>query len=386
MTSGGRIVVVGAGIGGLSAAIALRRAGFEAEVYERAEALRPVGAGLTIQPNAVLALRRLGVGEALEKTGAHLRAGELWRSDGQRLTRLTREDSDALTREAGAPLVGIHRATLHELLVEALGRERLHLGRTCTGYAQDGTRVTARFSDGGDEACDVLVGADGLRSAVRAQVLGDGEPVYAGYTCWRGIAPTLCGVEPGFGGEGWGPTARFGGCTIDGGRFYWFAVADAPQGAKDPPDGAKAFLTELYRDWASPVPELLAATPEEAIFRADICDRPPVERWGEGRVTLLGDAAHAMTPNLGQGACQAIEDALVLGDSLARGGELTACLRAYENLRIPRANAVVTAARRLGAVAHWHNPVAIWLRDHALRWTPSSAIARQLLDAWKLPY
>jgi 2-polyprenyl-6-methoxyphenol hydroxylase-like FAD-dependent oxidoreductase len=288
MTSGERIVVVGAGIGGLTAAIALRRAGFDVAVYERAEALRPVGAGLTIQPNAVLALRRVGVDEAVENTGAHLRAGELFRADGTQLTRLTRETSEAVTRQVGAPLVGIHRATLHGILLDALGRERVHLGRTCTGYTQGEGEVTVRFEGGEAVGATALLGADGLRSTVRRQLLGDGEPVYAGYTCWRGISPSLCGVEPDFGGEGWGPTARFGGCTIDGGRFYWFAVADAPQGDQDGPEGPKAKLLALYKGWASPVPELLTATPEEAIFRADICDRPPVGRWGDGRVTLLG--------------------------------------------------------------------------------------------------
>ena len=379
-----RILIVGAGIGGLTVAIALKRAGFRVTVYERADALKAVGAGLTIQPNAVLALRRLGLGDRVERAGAPLRMGALLRADGSPLSHS--ELGEELVREVGAGIVGIHRATLHDILLDELGKDGLELGRPCAGYEPSHDEVRVRFADGSSARGAVLIGADGIRSAVRAQLVGDGEPLYAGYTSWRGVTSDRCGLPADFGGEMWGRGQRFGGCAIDGGRFYWFAVANAPEGERDvDAHAAKAQLVERFAGWGNRVPELLRSTPEQAIVRTDIADRLPIERWGEGRVTLLGDAAHPMTPNLGQGACQAIEDALVLSTELTRASSLEAGLRAYEAARRERANAVVTAARRLGAIAQWQNPLACAARDTLFRLTPASMVKKQLLEAWKLP-
>jgi 2-polyprenyl-6-methoxyphenol hydroxylase-like FAD-dependent oxidoreductase len=386
MNMNARIIVIGGGIGGLTAAIALRAAGFQVEVHERAAQLRPLGAGITIQPNAVLALRRLGLGERIEGAGAALRAGGLLRADGSTITKLRPQFAARLSREVGAGIVGIHRATLHAILLEALGKDVLQLGRACRGFTLRGERVTADFADGSQREADALVGADGLHSALRAQLLGDGDPIYAGYTSWRGVTADRCGLPDDFGGELWGRGQRFGGCCIDGGRFYWFAVANAPAGERDPdPEQAKRQLLERFSTWGGRVPELLRSTPANAILRTDISDRAPSARWGEGRVTLLGDAAHPMTPNLGQGACQAIEDALALAEELPRAASLESGLRAYEARRTARANAVVVAARRVGVIAQWRNSFACGLRNAFFGALPAAAIERQLLDSWKLP-
>jgi 2-polyprenyl-6-methoxyphenol hydroxylase-like FAD-dependent oxidoreductase len=356
-------------------------------VYERAETLGAVGAGLVLQPNGILALRELGLGDRIERMGAALRVGGLLRWDGSALSVLPRELAESLLKEAGAPVVGIHRATLHELLLEALGSAvALQLARSCVGYETKGEGVCARFADGSDVACDALVGADGLGSAIRAQLIGDGPPVYAGYTSWRGVTADRCGLPPDFAGEMWGRGQRFGGCAIDSGRFYWFAVANAAAGVREP-DAVqrKQQLLTRFAGWGNRVPALLASTPEEAILRTDICDRPPLARWGEGPVTLLGDAAHAMTPNLGQGACQALEDAYVLGRVLGRASTLEAGLRAYETARRARANAVVATARRLGVLAQWQHPLACAARDALVRAMPRALLKRQILDSWKLP-
>ena len=382
MTRG--VAVIGAGIGGLAAAIALRRAGYRVEVHERADVLSAVGAGLTLQPNGIVALRQLGLGERIVRAGAALRVGGLLRWDGRPLAVLPRERAEALLEHAGAPVVGIHRATLQDVLLDALGRDLVQLGRDCTGYESKDGSVRVHFADGSDVECEALVGADGLGSAVRARLVGDGPPLYAGYTSWRGVTSDLCGLEPDFAVEMWGRGQRFGGCAIDAGRFYWFAVANAPAGEREPDARQrKRGLLARFAGWGSRVPALIASTPEDAILRTDIADRPPLARWGEGAVTLLGDAAHAMTPNLGQGACQALEDACVLGRELSRASSLDEGLRGYETTRRARASAVVVAARRLGAVAQWQHPLACELRDALFRAMPRALLERQILASWK---
>jgi 2-polyprenyl-6-methoxyphenol hydroxylase-like FAD-dependent oxidoreductase len=384
MTSG-RVLVVGAGIGGLCAAIGLRSAGFQVEVHERAAKLEPLGAGLTIQPNAVLALRALGLGDAVERAGATLRAGAVMRADGSPLMKLPDGLAQELIQTLGAGIVGIHRATLHEILLRALGTEHVQLGHACLGVVQTGERVEVRFADG-VRVADVVVGADGLHSVVRAALHGEAEPVYAGYTSFRGVTSDRCGVAADFGGELWGRGQRFGGCCIDGDRFYWYATVNAaPNEKHESLEAQKEALLQRFAQFGCQAPALIASTPAQAILRTDIRDRPTSQRWGRGQVTLLGDAAHAMTPNLGQGACQAIEDALVLARELSRAASLEQGLRAYEAARVTRANAVVTTARRLGAIAQWETPLACALRDRLFASLPASATKRQLLDAWRLP-
>lgn len=377
------IVIIGAGIGGLTAAIALRRAGFPVVVYERAAQLTTVGAGLTIQPNALIALRALGLDEHVLNAGAKLSTFGLLRMDGRALSQLPPAEGKALLAQAGAPLVGIHRATLHQLLIEALGKDVVHLDRACVGYEQQADSVRVRFADGTQIESSLLIGADGLRSVVRQQLIGDGEPLYAGYTSWRGVTSDRCGFAADFGGELLGRGQRFGGCAIDGGRFYWFAVANAPAGEREPStQTGKAQLIARYAGWDPRVSALIQSTPEHAILRTDIADRQPLQRWGEARVTLLGDAAHPMTPNLGQGACQAIEDAVVLAAQLQSAQSPQAGLRAYEAARRGRANGAVIAARRLGAVVQWQHPLACAFRDWLFANAPRALMKRQMLEGW----
>jgi 2-polyprenyl-6-methoxyphenol hydroxylase-like FAD-dependent oxidoreductase len=376
-----KVVIAGGGIGGLTAAIALRRAGFEVVVFERATELREVGAGLLLAANAQKSLAKLGLAEAVACLGTPASAGEIrsWRGNV-----LASIPADELENKIGTPSAAVHRADLQALLVREVEDGTLRLGTEVGAFEQDQSGVRVLLADGSRESADLLVGADGLRSRIRAGLFGSEGPRYAGYTAWRAVVEPKEALLPwGTGFESWGRGARFGCAHIGDGRVYWFATANSPEGEKDGPPGspagAKAKLLRLFSGWHRPVADLVEVAEEGTILRTDIYDREPLgERWGEGRVTLLGDAAHPMTPNLGQGACQAIEDAVVLARCLGERGATAEALRSYERLRSDRVAMVVRRSRRVGMVGQVKNPAICWVRDRALAMIPPKAQLRQL--------
>lgn len=368
------VIIVGGGIGGLTAAIALAQRGHTVDVLERAGELRPLGAGLTLQINAVKALSRLGLLQAIMAAGQVMKGASLLTWTGEVISQT---DLERLAASIGAPSVGIHRAVLQQTLIDALGSARLHLGVEVRGFIQDEKSVTLILGDGSTRSADVVIGADGIHSALRAQLHGKCEPEYAGYTCWRGVCENAGIVEPTCVSESWGDAQRFGLVPIGQGRLYWFAVADAPPGEHDGLD-VKAELQKRFAGWHAAVERTIEATPKDAIFRNDIADRPTLHPWGQGRVTLLGDAAHPMTPNLGQGACMAIEDAVVLASALHELSDPAAALRLYEARRQERTDTVVNTARRFGRMGQWSSSFARAIRDAMLHSMPAFVTDRQM--------
>ena len=376
-----RAMIVGAGMGGLTAAIALQRAGIETPVFERAGELREVGAGILLAANAVRALRELGLSDEVRRLGTPASAAQIRSWRGQTLADVPTEE---LEERVGAPSAAVHRADLQTLLLRELGEKNVRLGARCTGFEQDNEGVTAIFANGSEERGDVLIGADGLNSTVRAQVHGPEKPRYAGYTAWRAVVePTRELLPWGTGFESWGRGERFGCVHIGGGRIYWFATRNAPEGEKDgtigTPSGPKAALMRFFGRWHHPIPGLISETGEHEIRRDDLYDREPLSgTWGTGRITLLGDAAHPMTPNLGQGACQAIEDAVVLARCLREDGErVPSALRKYEDLRRERTAWMIRRSRMLGRVGQLESPLLCRLRDAVLKATPARIQLRQ---------
>ena len=366
-----KAMVVGGGIGGLAAAVALRRVGVEASVFERAGELGEVGAGLGLYPNAMKALRKLGLYDAVLEQGQPLHPGgqvRSWRGE------VLVEVSAAVMEERfGDVTVGIHRASLHRLLLEALGEAggEVRLGAAFSGFEQDERGVVARFADGGEERGDLLVGADGLRSAVRERILGDGPPRYAGYSAWRGLVDPANGYLKGKAGfEALGCGSRFGMVALGGGAAYWFATKNAPRPEGAEPTQHRAELLSRFGGWHEPVPSVIRATEEADLHFDGLYHRGPAARWGTGRVTLLGDAAHPMTPDLGQGAAQALEDAVVLARSLQTEGDPKAALRLYEDRRLDRTAYVTRQSLRLGRFAQLQNPSVCRLRDAVLKILP----------------
>ena len=372
-----RIAVVGGGIGGLSAALALGREGLGASVFEQAPALLEVGAAIAVWPNAFRVLERLGLGgEVLARAGRIGRALWLGR-DGTPYKQFS-------FPETGSPAVALHRADLQSALRRALPEGSLHLGKTFEGYDVEGDGLRLRFADGTEVRCDVVVGADGLHSRVRAQLLGGdadgGEPVYRGYSVWRGVTRLEhAALPPGTALEVYGEGRRFGVGPVGLGRTGWWATANEPEGTPEPPSEHGPKLSRLFEGWCAPVGELIEATPSESIIRSAAYDRPASPAWGRGRVTLLGDAVHPMTPNLGQGGCMAVEDAAVLARCLAGYREAEDALRAYESRRRARADAVARYSRFYGAVGQWESRAATRLRARLLSSVPESA-GRRLLS------
>jgi 2-polyprenyl-6-methoxyphenol hydroxylase-like FAD-dependent oxidoreductase len=360
-----RVIVVGGGIAGLSTAIALGRTGQEVVVLERAPRVDPVGAGITLFANAMRALDRLGVGEVVAARGAPAMRSAILTWEGRELTHVP---SDLLEGT-----IALHRADLQAELAAAGGEVRL--GAQVTAVEQGDESVVAIAAEGGAERGDLVVGADGLSSVARRAIVE--APIrYAGYTAWRGVSPVP--VEPGRLTESWGVGERFGLVDIGRGRTYWFATKNAPEGERDEPHGRKAEVVRRFSGWHEPIAAVAEAADESAILRNDVYYLEPLPGWSSGRVVLIGDAAHATTPGVGQGAAQAIEDAVVLADRLTRGDDLATALAEYEAIRRPRANAVLKMSRRVDKAAQLASPLGWRLRNALVRRLPERVHRRQL--------
>ena len=370
-----KVLILGAGIGGLAAAIALRRAGIDVEVFERAPQLLDVGAGISLWPNAVKGLDKLGVGAAVRAASVASYVGGIhtWRG-----ALLAPADADEVARVFGAPVVIVHRAHLLATLHQAAGPETVRLGVAATGFAEDADGVSLDLGAGGTARGALLIGADGIRSVVRGQLFPQVRPRFAGQTAWRGVVHFVAPRDAAFWGETWGAGARFGLLPMVDDCVYWYATRNAVEHEPDPPEGRRAELLRLFGAWHAPIGELIAATDEGAILRNDLHDLPPLRTWTRGRVTLLGDAAHATTPNLGQGGCQAIEDAVVLARALSQAIDVPAALQEYEAQRIARANRIIELSRRVGVIGNWTHPLACGLRDTLAWLTPRWARLRSL--------
>jgi salicylate hydroxylase len=335
------IGVVGGGIGGLSAALSLLAAGFEVHVFERAPALGEVGAGVQVSPNASRVLHRLGLAETLARTGVKPLAWHQRRwDDGRTLQRTPLAES--LEATFGFPHYQMHRADLLAALADAIPAERIHLGHRLVSFADRGDGVRASFANGAHADVDVLVGADGIHSVVRAALFGPQEPRFTGCVAYRGLIPAdrLRHLPMEVTAQLWlGPGRHFVHYFVAGQRLVNFVAVveqDTWTGESWTDRGDVAQALAAFDGWHPQVRGILEAVDETFVWA--LFDRAPLPRWSAGRVTLLGDACHPMLPFMAQGAAQAIEDGAALAACLAAGrSDPAAALRRYEGLRIPRA-------------------------------------------------
>lgn len=369
-----KVIIIGGGIGGHTLAVALQRAGIEAQVFERAAVMSEVGAGLGIWANAVRVLDSLGIGNRFRKIGLPLRRGEIVSSRGRVLTTI---DMDSLTRGDVAGCYIVHRAELLDAIASQTASDTAHTGMECVEIKQTAKSVSALFKNGQSAEGDVLVGADGINSVVRATLWGDEPLRYSGQTCYRGVA-RIPPIDPQVVREIGGPGLRCAVCPIDAHRVYWWAALNADPGQPDSPKTRQEFLLEKYRGWPFGITDFIAATPSESILHNDLVDRRPLRQWSRGRVTLIGDAAHPTTPNLGQGACMAIEDAPVLTQALISQTTVEDAFREYESRRVKPTAAIIRDSWRFGQLARWQHPVAVQVRELFFRAIPTFLLKRSL--------
>ena len=355
-----QIAIIGGGIGGLTTALALQHFGFESQVFEQAPALHDVGAAIALWPNAMRVLERLGLAyQILEKAGVMNTI--CWLDQhGWLINRVSIPDS-----------VALHRADLQMTLVRALPPPSLHLGHQLIDQKQQGDKMIATFANGRTIEADLLIGADGVHSRVRAQFINDGAPVDRGYTVWRGISTSMpSAIPPATATEIQGRGKRIGIGPVGRGRVGWWASANGTSSDD---------LLHLFEGWFPPILELIKATPPSSVIRNRAFDRLPKKIWGHGRMTMLGDAIHPTTPNLGQGGCLAIEDAFVLARCFAQYGPVEEALRTYKRCRYKRTSAISRYSRYYGSIGQWENIWGRVLRRTSLALVPE-AVAQLLMQ------
>ncbi|NGN69279.1 NAD(P)-binding protein [Streptomyces sp. A7024] len=354
-------VVIGAGIGGLTAAAALHRAGWRVTVAERAASLEPVGAGLAVAPNGQRALDTLGLGDPVRDQAAWQGSGGL-RTPGGRW--LARTDTSAAAERFGGSIAMVHRATLIDLLAAQIPQGAVQLGVTANLIDPGAGDRQAAVELGGERvAADLVVAADGVNSAVRARLFPDHPgPAYAGFTAWRIVVPAP--DMPFVPHETWGRGEMWGSQPLKDGRVYAYGTAGVPEGGRSP-DGEKQELLRRFGSWHAPIPQLIAAAREDEVLRNDVRHlRTPLAAYHRGRTALIGDAAHAMPPSLGQGGNQALEDAVVLAHHIATGATpVPDALAAYTRDRLPRTQQIARRSAQAGRATTLRAAPAVTVRN-----------------------
>jgi 2-polyprenyl-6-methoxyphenol hydroxylase-like FAD-dependent oxidoreductase len=368
-----KIAIIGGGIGGLSTAIALRQRGFEAEVFEQAPVLLDLGAAIALWPNAMRTLQQLQIADKVLDSAGVINEIQWLTHDGQTLNSIRIENPNT-------PAVALHRADLQRILLSSLPSSVVRLGHSFRNARIDTDSTTVTFNDSQSIACHYLIGADGVHSRVRTQIAETQQDRFHGYIVWRGISSSTPGKIPGDTAiELHGRGKRFGIGPVGHGRVGWWAAANAELEefvAKESIADAHDELLDLFDGWYAPILDLIRSTP--TILRTEASDRPANTTWGHSRTTLLGDAIHPTTPNLGQGGCMAIEDSVVLARCFERYGLTEAALRTYEKVRYERTSAITYASRLYGEIGQWENQFATAVRSKVISALPGVLI-KQLM-------
>lgn len=357
-------IIVGAGIGGLCTAIALKEKGIPVQVFEAADRLEAVGAGILVPPNAMSVLSHYGLAEAVMEQGHSVDSLSVLDYRSQLLAK-----NDATYANAGKNLktVAIHRSKLQQILIDALGKDAIFTGHRCINVCNTDWGVDVAFSNGTQVSAKFLVGADGLHSRVRAALFGEYSLRYSGQICWRGVANFQLDDDlRDQVSELWGLGIRFGFVQIAPSKVYWFATKKRKLQI-DAVKTTKEDLQELYKDFAAPVQALIENTSETDILEGYIRDLPSLKNWSSRSTVLVGDAAHAMTPNIGQGGAQAIEDSFALAQAIRNNYSLPHAFEQFQTMRTQKVNQIVKASWQLGRMTNVSYPWLCYTRNSLIR-------------------
>lgn len=378
-----KINIIGAGIGGLTAAIALSKKGHEVEIFEAAENLRPIGAGIIMASNAMQIARRLDFAEEIVQHGNALQAFGVGDHLGRALQVM---DVEAIKAKFGEPSVAIHRGVLQQTLLLHLQKIPLHLHKRLKDIVPTPAgKVISTFEDGSQAESDLLIGADGLRSATRKAIFGEKPLRYSSHTCWRGIIEHQL-PEAQRGLELWAKTGgrRIAMIQVAPNQVYFYYTEKRKPGFKLPKAAQINYLKDQLHEFPSWYTQIISKANPDDIFHDDLYDLKPLQTWHKGSVMLLGDAAHATTPNMGQGACQAIEDAWYLAEHLAQYPKVADAFDAYEKFRRPKVNFVVNTSFMLGRVSNMGGALGYRLRNWLMSATPERMAEQQLERLFRL--
>ncbi|MDH5655522.1 MAG: FAD-dependent monooxygenase [Spirochaetia bacterium] len=361
-----KVSIVGGGIGGLTAALSLQKKGINVNLFEASDTLRAAGSGIWMSSNAVKVMEYLGFAPAFQKTGIEMKTVSVEDENGRILSKIS---MDAVKKKHRYAIHSVKRQSLHNLLSSQIDSSRIHTGKKLTGLSQNDETVNLSFSDGSSDQCSILIGADGIRSAVRESVY-PGVPLrYSGQSCWYGLSETkLPENRRQQTTEIWMGKLRFGFTEVDNGQVYFFAVETSP--AENHFHGDRtSHLLGLFQNAPKIVREILSGAKSENIIKNDLNDLKPFIPLVHGRVVLIGDAGHATTPNLGQGAAQAMEDGVLLAELLSKKDPQTA-LNHFETMRKKRIMHIVNTSWRMGQIAHEENPLMKNIFRGIFRMTP----------------
>lgn len=360
------IDIIGAGIGGLTTAIALEQKGFNVRIFEQANEIKPVGAGIILASNAMRVYEKLGLRNIIEESGNPVSFMNITKAN---LNTISKTDLSYFEKKYKVKSIAIHRGVLQQILVNKLKTTEINLNHQLNKLVKNDNGYTLMFDNGSTHQSTVLIGADGLNSLVRQNVFLNNEIRKAHQISWRGITNFDLPSDYKNGLiEAWGNSGRFGFVQIDQKKVYWYGVKSFKV---DKNEFSVDSIDTYFSDYDSIIKNLIKSTKKDKIFTGEIADLKPSNIWYKENVCLIGDAAHATTPNLGQGACQAIEDAYILSDYLDKY-ETDIAFEKFQKLRLPRVHRVVKTSWIIGKIAHISNPVLIAIRNQIMRMTPSS--------------
>lgn len=375
-----KIAIIGGGIGGLSTAVGLQKLGINVDIYEQAHTFKPLGAGIGIGSNAMVALRKLGVGEDVLKSGIPLYQQRFLN---EKFKVMNTIDFTLLKKRFGEENIAIQRADLHEALYCAIDPSTFHFNKKVESFKQTQELVRLSFTDGTKEVADYVIAADGINSVFRQSLVPDSSPRFAGYTCWRGITKNKGDVIPHISSEAWSKKGRFGWSALKNGDVYWFACINAEENDPYYQNLSKIDVAEHFAHFSPIIKRLVEETEDPYFLHHDIYDIKPLSTYVYQRVCLIGDAAHATTPNMGQGAGQSIEDAYELMKSIKNTRSIPNAFTKYNAKRLTKTRKVIKLSRQIGSAAQWDNALLVAFRNFFFPFIPKSLLFSRLTFLFK---